>query len=106
MIEDDKIDNDIIKDYINKLGQVDALILGCTHYPSLIKEFKKYLDKNIEIIDMGVILSNNLKLESSGEYSLTMYFTKINKVLINNIGNIIKTNYKIIEVEVNNESNY
>ena len=90
MIEDDKIDNDIIKEKIKRL----------------IKEFKKYLDKNIEIIDMGVILSNNLKLESSGEYSLTMYFTKINKVLINNIGNIIKTNYKIIEVEVNNESNY
>ena len=106
MIEENKVNTNIIKNYLTKLGSIDALILGCTHYPSLINEFKKYLDKKIEIIDMGEVLSNKLKLENKGEYNLTLYFTKVSESLLNNIKKIIKEDYKIIEVEVNNESNY
>ena len=97
MVENNKIDSKIIKKYIDKVKDVEVLVLGCTHYPSLTMEFKKYLN-DVEIIDMGVILSNSLKLENNSDYKLTMYFTKINDNLIKNINNIIALDYEIKEV--------
>ncbi len=97
MVENNKIDSKIIKKYIEKVKDVEVLILGCTHYPSLTSEFKKYLN-NVKIIDMGVILSNSLKLENNSNYKLTMYFTKINDNLIKNINNIIALDYEMEEV--------
>ncbi len=99
MIEESKLDSNIIKSYIDKIKDVDALILGCTHYPSLKEEFLKYLNNNIKIIDMGVCLRDKLNIDNKGKYNLTMYFTKIDNVLIKNIDKIIHDNYKIIEME-------
>jgi len=40
---------------------IDTLILGCTHYPLLIKKIKKYIPSSIKIISQGEIVSNSLK---------------------------------------------
>ena len=95
MIENNNIDENIIKNYLKDYQDIDALVLGCTHYPLLVPYFKKYLPNNIKFINMGKILLNNLSLDNKSKYSLHLYFTKIDDTLINNINKIIKTNYII-----------
>ena len=49
-------------DNINN-GNVDTVILGCTHYPILINTINKIINSNIHIIDTGLSVSadiNNL----------------------------------------------
>lgn len=66
MAEEGWIDNDIaklaVKEYMKGLYDVDALILGCTHYPLFTKLFKENLKPNAEIINTGTVIANNLKL--------------------------------------------
>lgn len=40
---------------------IDALLLGCTHYPLLLPKIRKYLPKHIAIIQQGEIVANSLK---------------------------------------------
>lgn len=51
--------------YINELmtkdDLIDAVILGCTHYPLLIPKIKQYLSANITIISQGEIVARSLK---------------------------------------------
>ena len=46
-------------DQINSLSS-DTLILGCTHYPMLLKTIKKVINGNIKIIDTGLSISREL----------------------------------------------
>ncbi|MCX6757456.1 MAG: glutamate racemase [Candidatus Nomurabacteria bacterium] len=52
-----------IKEYLKPLlaKKIDALILGCTHYPIYKKEIKKILPKNIKIISQDEIIPKKLK---------------------------------------------
>lgn len=54
-----------VKKHIDNLlkqdGNIDAIILGCTHYPLLINKIKKYLPKNITVLSQGEIVANSLK---------------------------------------------
>ena len=95
MLENNKIDTDIIKNYIMKNKEVDALVLGCTHYPLLILEFKKYLNDNTKIIDMGKVIVSSIDLKNDAVYKLDMYFTKIDDNLKMNIDKIIKGDYNL-----------
>lgn len=40
---------------------IDSLLLGCTHYPLLLKKIRAYLPKHIAIIQQGEIVANSLK---------------------------------------------
>ena len=66
MAEEGWTDNDIAKltvhEYMKGLHDVDALILGCTHYPLFADIFKAELKSNAEIINTGTIIANNLQL--------------------------------------------
>jgi len=46
----------IAEDYLNELKQnkIDTLILGCTHYPILIKPISMAIGKEVKLIDSGV----------------------------------------------------
>lgn len=101
MIEKSKIDSLIIKNYLSKYKNIDCLVLGCTHYPLLITEFKKYLTKNIKIIDMGKILVNDLNLSNNSKLEINLYFTKLDNNIKNNISNIIKNKYNLYEFKFN-----
>jgi len=47
-VEDEEIINNVISLYIEQLpNDVEALVLGCTHYPIYLKNFKKYFKKDI-----------------------------------------------------------
>lgn len=97
MIENNQIDENIIKKYINSLGDIDTLILGCTHYPLLKKYLKKYLKTNTKIIDMGKCLLNKLSLDNLGTGQIKLYFSKVDQKLLENVSKIILTQYFIEE---------
>lgn len=65
MAEEGWTDNEIarltIKEYLKGFEDIDCLILGCTHYPLFEKIIKEELDRNVEIINTGEILSKDLK---------------------------------------------
>ena len=44
-----------------KKSNIDTLILGCTHYPLLIKSFKNFFKKEIKLINSGYAVSLKVK---------------------------------------------
>lgn len=53
----------ILKKYLRPLKScnIDTLILGCTHYPLMIKEIKKIMGKKINVLSSGEITAESLK---------------------------------------------
>lgn len=64
-----------LKPLANK--KLDALVLGCTHYPILKKEIKKIMGKNVKIISQDEIIPAKLK-------KYIMRHTEISKKLSKN----------------------
>lgn len=52
----------ILKKYLRPLKQqkIDTLILGCTHYPILFKDFKRLMGKNCQVLNSGEIVAQSL----------------------------------------------
>lgn len=93
----DDISNAIIRTYLSNdiLKGIEALILGCTHYPIIRNQISKFFNFNIEVVDSARIVSMILKdtleknnlLNDSGRVSdqffisdYTPYFEKIAKM--------------------------
>ncbi len=90
----DDISNAIIRTYLSNdsLEGIQALILGCTHYPIIKNQISKFFNFNVEVVDSARIVSmilretlekNNL-LNDSGKVKdqffisdYTTYFEKI-----------------------------
>jgi len=55
----DDISNAIIRTYLSNesLSGIEALILGCTHYPIIKNQISKFFNFNIEVIDSARIVS-------------------------------------------------
>ena len=49
-----------VKRLMNADNMIDAIILGCTHYPLLKNKIKAYLPNNVEIISQGEIVASSL----------------------------------------------
>ena len=41
--------------------QIDAIILGCTHYPLLLPKIRKYLPQGVRIVSQGDYVASSLK---------------------------------------------
>ena len=95
IIENNVIDDniDLINEKINELGNINYLVLGCTHYP-LIKDVIK---KDVNFIDMGKCLVDTINLTNIGDRKIDLYFTKIDDTLKENIKKIIKDKYEVFE---------
>ena len=52
----------ILKKYLRPLKSrnIDTLILGCTHYPLMIKDFKRIMGKQINVLNSGKIIAESL----------------------------------------------
>jgi len=67
MIEEGFLHNRIAHDVIDKylgnseLEKIEALVLGCTHYPLIKNEIDKYFNKKVKILDSSIITANYLK---------------------------------------------
>jgi glutamate racemase len=57
-----KISNDIIEEYLRDpaLADIDALILGCTHYPLVRKEIMDYYKRGIAVLDSSEVVADAL----------------------------------------------
>jgi len=53
----------ILKNYLRVLknDNIDTLILGCTHYPILLKEFKRIMGKKVQVINSSEVIAVKLK---------------------------------------------
>ena len=53
-----------VKKYLNELlvqsPEIDSIVLGCTHYPLLIKKIEAFLPKGITILSQSEIVANSL----------------------------------------------
>ena len=69
LIENNEYDNAgadfFIKKHVQNLlhqqSKIDAIILGCTHYPLIIKQIKKHLPENVQLLSQGTIVAKGLK---------------------------------------------
>lgn len=87
-----------LQKYLNKLPKdIDALVLGCTHYPILVDEIKSKIT-TIDIINMGQVLCEDVNIISGKETKIRLYFGKVNHQLIENIDRIIKKDYQLEEI--------
>ena len=69
LIENNEYQNEgadyFIKKHVLHLMQqqpaIDAIILGCTHYPLIIDKIKSYLPENVQLLSQGTIVAKGLK---------------------------------------------
>lgn len=90
----DDISNAIIRSYLSHetLAGIEALILGCTHYPIIRNQISKFFNFNVEVVDSARIVSlvlretlekNNMLNDSGNSFDqffisdYTTYFEKI-----------------------------
>jgi glutamate racemase len=59
----DDISNAIIRTYLSNesLAGIQALVLGCTHYPIIRNQISKFFNFNVEVIDSARIVSVTLR---------------------------------------------
>lgn len=59
----DDISNAIIRTYLSNesLAGIEALILGCTHYPIIKNQISKFFNFNVEVVDSARIVSMILR---------------------------------------------
>lgn len=84
------IAHSVIYNYLSdrKLKDIETLILGCTHYPLVIDEIKKYYGSRVRVIDSPKIVAsyvrdilskNNLLNPQNNEGSTHFYLSDITK---------------------------
>ncbi len=49
-----------LKGLLNNSSEIDTILLGCTHYPLLLKNIEKFLPENVKIISQGEIVAQSL----------------------------------------------
>ena len=59
----DDISNAIIRSYLSKekLNHLDAIILGCTHYPIIKNQIRKFYNFRVDVIDSSQVVAMKLK---------------------------------------------
>ncbi len=104
----DDISNAIIRTYLShqSLSDIQALILGCTHYPIIKNQISKFFNFNVEVIDSSRIVAMLLRktleekdlLNDTGKVKdlfyisdYTPYFSKIAKMFFEGNINLVKS---------------
>ncbi|MCQ2741306.1 MAG: glutamate racemase [Alphaproteobacteria bacterium] len=49
------------KEYTADFKNIDSLILGCTHYPLLKKDFREFMPENVRIVSQDDLMGQKLK---------------------------------------------
>lgn len=49
-----------LEEVLAKSGQIDTLLLACTHYPLIQQKIKEYLPANIQVVAQGDIVAQSL----------------------------------------------
>jgi glutamate racemase len=69
---DNNISESIIASYLSdsSLSDIEALILGCTHYPLIKQQIEAYYNNKAEILDTSEIVANSLRALLEQHYLL------------------------------------
>jgi glutamate racemase len=88
----DDISNAIIRKYLSdkKLKDINALILGCTHYPIIKNQINKYYDFNVNIIDSSKIVAEHVRNVLREKNLLNTGKTKENKFYVSDYTSYFK----------------
>jgi len=87
--------NTILEEYLKEYkNKIDTLVLGCTHYPIIKDHINNYFNNKIEILDMSYPLLDKLTEDITS--SINIYFSKLNKTIIENTKRIL--NIKNIDI--------
>lgn len=77
---------------------VDALIMGCTHYPIIEDRLNKYFSNRVKLINMGVLLELDDVIDSDKDVLIN--FSMLNEEIIKNTKEILKgIKFEIREVK-------
>ena len=87
--------DEVLEEYLSSTKDSEALILGCTHYPIIKNYIKKYFKKDIICLDKYVV--DIIKDMNETKRGLKLYFSKVDKMLIQNVQRILEMHS--IEVE-------
>lgn len=69
LVENNEYENEgadyFVKEYIDRIlsqsSDIDTLVLGCTHYPLLMKKIKQFLPGGVTVLPQGKIVAHSLK---------------------------------------------
>ena len=95
-----------IREYLSNMTDVDALILGCTHYPLFINTFKAELPAHCEIINPAKFVAKSLKSilpdgNNSDPGNLDIYLTDLECSFVNVAKKILdKDLYSIKQISI------
>ncbi|HCW08932.1 MAG TPA: glutamate racemase [Cytophagales bacterium] len=58
-----QISHKIIEQYLSdpELNQLDALILGCTHYPLIKREIEEFYNDKVKVLDSSLVAAQSLR---------------------------------------------
>lgn len=87
----------ILKKYLRslKVKEIDTLILGCTHYPLLIKDIARIMGKNVKVVNSAEVAAEKLmeylkkhsEIEKKlGKNSKLVFYTTDNAVKFKELG--------------------
>ncbi|MFQ3212759.1 MAG: glutamate racemase [Marivirga sp.] len=84
---ENKISHEIINNYLNEesLQNINALILGCTHYPLIKKEIDELLFNKVAILDSASIVAKALKIYLEEEHLLADARSEKDRFLVSDI---------------------
>lgn len=83
----DKISHTVIENYLSNpmFRDIDALILGCTHYVLIADEINDFFDRKVKLFDSTDILALKLKRILENEKLLSSQRTKENKFYVSDL---------------------
>lgn len=95
----------ILKNYLRGLknDNIDTLILGCTHYPFLLKDFQRIMGQKVQVIDSAVVIAQKLKdyLERHSEIEKKLEKKKKTKYLVTDLTqNFVEMSQRILAQKV------
>lgn len=88
---------ELVRKYTHDIKS-DILLLGCTHYPIIKNDIKKYYKGGIIGLDEFIV--NEVKCLKESEFKLKLYFSDINDTLKKNVENILLINNIKIEKRI------
>ena len=76
---EDRITDDMVERYLSELKpyNVDALVLGCTHYPLLMNPIKRYMGHDVALVNPAYETAKGLKEILAGKNMLNVRNDKV-----------------------------
>ena len=94
---ENKISHEIINNYLNDeaLTGMEALILGCTHYPLIKREIDELLNHQVDILDSASIVAQALKKYLSEQDLLASTRMDTDRFLVSDITKSFESSAKM-----------